>query len=233
MEYKYGKTFILTATVKSGKQIDCKVQFNQFNYAKTQYPVENKDNGWCLRLTKKQVKDLLAMSVAHDRNFVKLDKQYKYDEYDKMMDELRGIKDPTIAELLKENKEFSLRRIYYTCGDKGIVGLPKVLKEKESLLGKVIDFDWNVEEERFEKTITMKNLMELIKKAESDKQQQKSATKKKIAELTQQAQKTGQPQKYYSYSNECNDPEADCDIDNIIVYINQDGTQTEERHHCY
>ena len=35
------------------------------------------------------------------------------------------------------------------------------------------------------------------------------------------------------YATECDTPGIGCDIDNIIVYIDSNGNQIEERHHSY
>ncbi len=221
----------LTATLKNGKEINCEVKFSKTGYAKTQYPIEHKKVGWCIQLSKKQVASLIGAKVAHDKNFVKLDKQYKYNEFDKMMNELKGIKEPTLKEILKENPTLNLWKASNSGGNT-IIDLPKVFEEKKQIILKAIDWDCD-EDWKFTKKITAQKLNALILKVEAEKEKKQQIENKKINKLQKIAQETGESQKYFTYSDECDTPDIDCDIDNIVVYIKPDGSQFEERHHCY
>jgi hypothetical protein len=221
----------LTATLKNGKKINCEFKINKYGCFRPQYPIEYKKVGWCIQLSKKQVAALTGIKVTHDRNFIKLDRQYKYNEYDKMINDLQGIKEPTLEELLKENPTLDLWKASNSGGNT-IIDLPKAFKEKKRLILKAIDWDCN-SDWKFTKKITAQELNALILKTEAEEEKKRQIENKKIKKLQKTAQKTGKPQKYFTYSEECNTPDIGCDIDNIIVYVNPDGSQFKECHHCY
>ena len=48
-----------------------------------------------------------------------------------------------------------------------------------------------------------------------------------------EAKKTRRPVELYRYSDDCDDPEEDCNTDIVIIYAMPDGTTKEERMHTY
>jgi hypothetical protein len=47
------------------------------------------------------------------------------------------------------------------------------------------------------------------------------------------AQETGEPVVLRVRQVECNDPDEECDIDNIVTYVHPDGTQSTQRYHTW
>lgn len=220
----------LTATLKNGTEINCNIEINKYGAVIPQYPVQYKNSCWCIQLTKKQVKDILGMSVEHDQNFIKLDVEYKYDEYEKMMNDVQGIKELTWADMLKENTELKLWWAVNSGGDT-IIDLPKDLKKIEKKLVQLIN--WKNVDGRDLATIPALDLQKLVEIIETRQNKSESKEKEKIESFRKLAEKTGTPQVLYKYSEECDGSVDSCDIDNIVVYINSDGSQSEERHHSY
>jgi hypothetical protein len=62
-----------------------------------------------------------------------------------------------------------------------------------------------------------------------EKAEREAAIQAKFKEVKE----TGKPVILFSYSEECNDPKEDCDVDNIIEYAMPDGTVKTERHHTW
>ena len=48
-----------------------------------------------------------------------------------------------------------------------------------------------------------------------------------------EAKRTGKPVVIKQWSEECNDPNEECDIDNVYVYAMPDGSTKKERHHTW
>lgn len=59
------------------------------------------------------------------------------------------------------------------------------------------------------------------------------ARMKKEAAIFAKAKETGEKQILKNWSEECNDHEEECNIDNIVVYAMPDGSRKEERHHTW
>ena len=57
--------------------------------------------------------------------------------------------------------------------------------------------------------------------------------KERRERLRKLAQETGEPQELYRYTDDCNDPKLDCDLDIITVYVYPDGHIGEERTHTF
>lgn len=81
--------------------------------------------------------------------------------------------------------------------------------------------------------LSKEELMSNIYKDELDKIRKKMKIEKVKAERKAKAKETGEEQFYYSYSEDCNDPEAECDVDLINVYIDSEGNTREERIHAH
>lgn len=72
-----------------------------------------------------------------------------------------------------------------------------------------------------------------INKIKEQKLKLKSEKEARISAIFAKARATGEKQILNKWSEECNDPEESCDIDNIIEYAMPDGTVKTERHHTY
>lgn len=59
------------------------------------------------------------------------------------------------------------------------------------------------------------------------------AEEKRINDLFLKAKETNEPQIIKQWSEECNNPSEDCDVDNIIVYAMPDGTKQTKRYHTW
>jgi len=84
---------------------------------------------------------------------------------------------------------------------------------------------WNV--------ISNDDLMTIYNQLKSEdtlQEQQKEDTTKHIFEMAKQ---TGEKQIIRQWSEECNDPREECDIDNIIEYAMPDGSTKTERYHSW
>ena len=67
-----------------------------------------------------------------------------------------------------------------------------------------------------------------------DKIQETAAIEdKKIKAIFAKAKETGEQQLLESYSDTCNNPDLECDIDTIQVWAMPDGSKKSIRHHCY
>lgn len=73
----------------------------------------------------------------------------------------------------------------------------------------------------------------ILKAKEEKKQERKEAEAKRIAEAQAKAKKTGEAQVISTWSEDCNNPNLDCDCDNIIEYIDENGKIFTERVHTY
>ncbi|MEW6170661.1 MAG: hypothetical protein AB1472_03805 [Candidatus Omnitrophota bacterium] len=87
-------------------------------------------------------------------------------------------------------------------------------------------------------TISFEQFQQII--AEQEKELEKALEAKKQKKLQseaerqakfEEAKRTGKKVKLYSYADDCNDENEDCDIDTIIVYAMPNGSIQEERHH--
>jgi len=61
----------------------------------------------------------------------------------------------------------------------------------------------------------------------------KKETDEKRKACFEKARRTGKRVKLYSYSDDCNNNDEDCDLDIITVYAMPDGSTEEERSHTY
>ena len=73
-------------------------------------------------------------------------------------------------------------------------------------------------------------IYEQVKKIREEKE---AKEKKEIEEAIARARETGEPQVLYHYSCDCNDPNEDCDIDIVYVYVDGNGKRFTERVHTY
>lgn len=86
-----------------------------------------------------------------------------------------------------------------------------------------IDLDIVLESEEYKE--------HLLKMGENKKHKQEAELKRLQAFET--AKKTGTKQFLSSWSEECNEPEESCDIDNVYLYAMPDGSMKEERNHTW
>lgn len=104
-----------------------------------------------------------------------------------------------------------------------------------------IEFEYiPYEDGAYLKNITKEQLLMIVKfgedrkKAREEKRKAKAdAKEKRIADAIQKAKETGEPQIIASWSEDCNCKDLDCDLDNIIEYIDGNGKRWTERNHTY
>jgi len=94
-----------------------------------------------------------------------------------------------------------------------------------------VDFTWHT---------TFARLKELIQAAEekaAEIERQKAEKQAKIEAERQakfeEAARTGQPVELSRWTDDCNDPREECDLDIVIEYAMPDGTTTIKRYHAW
>ena len=120
---------------------------------------------------------------------------------------------PDINELINNASKFTKKNI--------IERIKKMIREKYLKL--------NLAEIKLSKEELMNN----IYRNELEKIQQKINVGGLKTRRKMRAEETGEEQFYCSYSEDCNDPKAECDIDLVNVYIKPDGSTRKERIHTY
>jgi hypothetical protein len=63
--------------------------------------------------------------------------------------------------------------------------------------------------------------------------QNKQVEEKRINELFEKAKQTGEKQLLNKWSEPCNDPKEECNVDIVYVWIMPDGSKTKSRHHTW
>lgn len=81
--------------------------------------------------------------------------------------------------------------------------------------------------------VSGKELLKMLEEEEANIEKATQAKKEKIQELKEKAKETGEKQLLKSYTEDCNDDNEECDIDDVRVYIMPDGTQKIERNHTW
>lgn len=226
----------LIAQAQNGAEVKCDVNIDEKGNITTEYPVvfarNDKSNlhGYSLKLTKKQAEKIFNRKIPVEIVNVLLRKS---SDWLTIKETAENVKNQYQWDaVLKNNDEIELWNASNSGGNT-IIGLPGILKDKEKLLLKILDFDWDIEQDKFLLTITAKDLLALMNKAETEEEKEIASVERKKTELMAQARETGQPQITHKYSVECDGSVDSCDIDNIIGYIRADGSRFEERHHCY
>lgn len=72
-----------------------------------------------------------------------------------------------------------------------------------------------------------------LKEETETRNKEKAKSVAATAAIYQKAQDTGKPQVLSMYSEDCNRPDYDCDVDNIVTYAMPDGSTFTERIHCH
>lgn len=80
-------------------------------------------------------------------------------------------------------------------------------------------------------TVSYNDLMALYEEIKRRIEERKAKAEEERRKKFEEAKRTGKPVMLYSYTEPCNDPREDCDIDTIIVYAMPDGTIEEKRYH--
>ncbi|MED4914316.1 hypothetical protein [Parageobacillus thermoglucosidasius] len=84
--------------------------------------------------------------------------------------------------------------------------------------------------------ITIEELKQLVAKAEEvvkQKEKQKEAEKAELQAKFDEAKRTGQKVEIRRWTDDCNDPKEECDLDIVIEYAMPDGSVKVERHHTW
>lgn len=102
------------------------------------------------------------------------------------------------------------------------------------------DVDWGDYSVRYSYHLTMKELLELMKKVDSiieEKNKKKLEKKKKEEERVQKlfelAKETGESQIIRRWTEPCNDPYEECDIDEVCIMAMPDGSEKKVRNHTW
>lgn len=104
----------------------------------------------------------------------------------------------------------------------------KAIKEK--------DFQYVLNDKITKDTFTYEEAKEMLKEEVEELEQkniEKAAEKERIEQLFVTAKETGSKQLIREYSEACNDPAEDCDVDIVKLYAMPDGTETLERFHTW
>lgn len=80
---------------------------------------------------------------------------------------------------------------------------------------------------------TYKQVLEFIKPRLEAEEAKKAKAKAEIAAKFAEAKETGDPVVIRRWSEPCNDPYEECDVDNLVEYAMPDGTTKVERHHTW
>lgn len=81
--------------------------------------------------------------------------------------------------------------------------------------------------------ISNEDMMNIYNEIETAKAAKKAEREDKKAAIFAKAKASGERQILNQWSEDCNDPDESCDIDNIIEYAMPDGTVKPERHHTW
>lgn len=84
-------------------------------------------------------------------------------------------------------------------------------------------------DEKYQKSGIDVTWVVISKMLEKERIKQEKEEKKK--QIFEKAKTTGENQLLYKYSDECNDPEESCDIDDVYIFAMPDGATEEERFH--
>jgi hypothetical protein len=76
-------------------------------------------------------------------------------------------------------------------------------------------------------------LEELIRPYIDNKLEKENKETERVNALFQMAKETNTPQIIKQWSEDCNDPREDCNVDIVYVYAMPDGTRKTERHHTW
>jgi rRNA maturation protein Rpf1 len=86
-------------------------------------------------------------------------------------------------------------------------------------------------------TVTNKEVLEMLSiekvKYEQEKEVRKQEAKKRMDELFAEAKAANKPVKISSWSEDCNDPHEECDIDIVTEYAMPNGSIKTERNHTW
>lgn len=234
----------LIAKTQTGIEIKCEVEIDENGNIKTEYPIVHAKNskmglrGYSIELTDKEVEKICGRKPPVKKINVMLADENAWTEMkkeaEKIKKEIERAKSIEIwNEMLKRNETLKLWKASASCGERMIIGLPDALKDKEALLLKNLEFDWDMKEERFIFMITAQELSNVIEKAEKKDDEAKKQREVKITGLKKEARETGKPVELSRWTENCPTPEIDCDIDTVIEYIKSDGSIIRERHHSY
>lgn len=72
-----------------------------------------------------------------------------------------------------------------------------------------------------------------VAEALKDKFKQVKAKEEKIEAAKKEARETGKNVELYSYTDPCNDPNEECDVDHVVVYMTPLGQEKGVRHHTW
>ena len=112
--------------------------------------------------------------------------------------------------------------------------------ERLSHGAKYFEFGWDYDETeaRVTKLAELRKAVQKLEaeetaKAEATKKAQKEAQHKAREKLFQQAAETGKPVILHQYQAPCNDPNEECDVDDVVVYAMPDGSTKTVRNHSW
>jgi len=200
----------LIAKTQTGITIECKVEIDENGELKTQYPVvrarnaKMKINGYSLELTGEQVEEISGKKCPVKKvNVMLLDQS----AWPKMKEKAERIKnEKSWAKMLENNEKLELRQGFTSCGS-SILGLPEALKDKEKILLKHLTFEWDMKDERFILTITAKELLSAVEKAEGMKNDENEKTATRTSSEIAESNEAARARLW--------DAENDGDLDNI------------------
>ena len=79
----------------------------------------------------------------------------------------------------------------------------------------------------------MKEINSIIYEHNKAKIEKEEKEKERVQKLFEIAKQTGKKQEIESWTEECNDPNEECNVDQIVIYAMPDGSRKKERYHTW
>lgn len=81
--------------------------------------------------------------------------------------------------------------------------------------------------------VSTAELMEAVAQAKAKIEEAQAKIEEEFDRALRIARSTGKDVKVRSWTEPCNDPREDCDIDEVVEYVRPDGTRCQKRHHTW
>jgi len=253
------KEFLIEGFSKTGKELTCKAEYLSVGRVKTEYHVtyarDEKGLQPSLELKKAEIKKIFGVDIPTKTAFIKITNYNDYENWKKLCEEEKTEEDYKNTKITgytyemgcdcADTKRFEIsiysEKMRNELSKYDDIAAELLKKNPEKYSAKTIPSNLGsyggleVDEEN------VQNLLEDAKKAleikenekENERQKREIDKEEKITNLKKLAKETGEKQIYERYSVECNDPNEECDIDNIVVYVLPNGEFETTRNHTW
>jgi hypothetical protein len=87
--------------------------------------------------------------------------------------------------------------------------------------------------DQYSYNIATEDALKILRPYREQVKAKKRAVKKEREMIFEEAKRLNQPVLFYKYTDDCNDPDEDCELDIVYVYAMPDGSESEKRVHTW